>query len=215
MIRSLLIDLPASACWSRLLGANTHSAESTEPAHHIRIDLLELDQQELEFPDEEFDSVTCQLGLSLVPRARQALSEWRRVLKPGGNILSTGFCASALSPLLDFYSEQLFEYGLTAAAGRAIFPWRRFAHPEAVGRLVRSAGFTDVNVTVEQVGRYAPDVSVWWDLMRAAGLLFPLKAVSATEADTFKNQYLREVGFAATSAGVWLDLPIASVVARK
>lgn len=41
----------------------------------------------LEFPDESFDTVVCTFGLCTIPDDRAAISEARRVLRPGGQLL--------------------------------------------------------------------------------------------------------------------------------
>lgn len=42
------------------------------------------DGQALSFPDESFDAVLCNLGLMFFPDPVRGLSEFRRVLRPGG-----------------------------------------------------------------------------------------------------------------------------------
>jgi ubiquinone/menaquinone biosynthesis C-methylase UbiE len=45
------------------------------------------DAQELEFPDESFDTVTCTLGFCTIPDTKRAAAEALRVLRPGGRLL--------------------------------------------------------------------------------------------------------------------------------
>src|SRR6185295_7747714 len=45
-----------------------------------------MDGENLELPDESFDVVTSRLGLIYFPDQQRALSEMRRVLKPGGRV---------------------------------------------------------------------------------------------------------------------------------
>ncbi|MCF4102064.1 methyltransferase domain-containing protein [Gillisia sp. M10.2A] len=49
--------------------------------------LLKGDAQNLPFPDDSFDLVTCQTVLIHVPNPQKAISEMKRVLKPGGILL--------------------------------------------------------------------------------------------------------------------------------
>ena len=51
------------------------------------IDLRVGDAESLDFPDESFDTVVCTYGLCTIPDDRAAISEARRVLRPGGRIL--------------------------------------------------------------------------------------------------------------------------------
>lgn len=48
---------------------------------------IEGDAQTLPFPDASFDVVTCRHAPHHFPRVEQAVSEWARVLKPGGKVL--------------------------------------------------------------------------------------------------------------------------------
>jgi ubiquinone/menaquinone biosynthesis C-methylase UbiE len=50
-------------------------------------ELREGDAQQLDFPDESFDTVVCTLGLCTIPDDRAAVREVRRVLRPGGRFL--------------------------------------------------------------------------------------------------------------------------------
>ncbi len=50
-------------------------------------DLRVGDAQALEFPDDSFDTVVCTLGLCTIPDERAAVSEVKRVLRPGGRFV--------------------------------------------------------------------------------------------------------------------------------
>jgi ubiquinone/menaquinone biosynthesis C-methylase UbiE len=54
------------------------------------------DVQELEFPDESFDTVTCTLGFCTIPDTRSAAAEAFRVLRPGGQLLLLEHVRSAV-----------------------------------------------------------------------------------------------------------------------
>lgn len=52
-----------------------------------KADLHVGDAQQLEFPNERFDTVVCTLGLCTIPDDRAAVREVHRVLRPGGRFL--------------------------------------------------------------------------------------------------------------------------------
>jgi ubiquinone/menaquinone biosynthesis C-methylase UbiE len=52
-----------------------------------KIDLRVGDAQALDFPDASFDTVVCTLALCTIPDDRAAVSEAKRVLRPGGRFL--------------------------------------------------------------------------------------------------------------------------------
>jgi ubiquinone/menaquinone biosynthesis C-methylase UbiE len=53
----------------------------------IAVDLREGDAQDLPFPDESFDTVVCTLSLCNIPDDHKAITEMKRVLRPGGRLL--------------------------------------------------------------------------------------------------------------------------------
>lgn len=50
-----------------------------------------MDGENLDLPDDTFDAVFCRFGLIYMPNVRGALSEWRRVLRPGGRVVVAVF----------------------------------------------------------------------------------------------------------------------------
>lgn len=57
------------------------------------------DAQALAFPDASFDTVVVTLGLCSIPDGRRAVSEVRRVLRPGGRFLLLEHVRSPLPPV--------------------------------------------------------------------------------------------------------------------
>jgi SAM-dependent methyltransferase len=50
-----------------------------------------MDGENLELPDSSFDVVLCRFGLIYMPHRQRALTEWRRVLKPGGRAVVSAY----------------------------------------------------------------------------------------------------------------------------
>jgi SAM-dependent methyltransferase len=57
-----------------------------------------MDGEHLDLPDESFDVVTSRLGLVYFPNQQQALTEMRRVLKPGGRVAAIVYTTPQNNP---------------------------------------------------------------------------------------------------------------------
>jgi len=62
------------------------------------VDLREADAHELPFPDASFDTVVCTYGLCAIPDDSRAVSEMKRVLRPGGLLLLVDHIAGGAWP---------------------------------------------------------------------------------------------------------------------
>jgi ubiquinone/menaquinone biosynthesis C-methylase UbiE len=63
------------------------------------VDLRLGDVQDLDLPDESFDTVVCTLGLCTIPDPRRAVAEARRVLRGGGRLLLLEHVRSPSTPV--------------------------------------------------------------------------------------------------------------------
>lgn len=75
-----------------LSGAILHETERIAQAEGLtNVELLKMDAEHLEFPDQSFDAVTCAFAIFFFPNVDAALREMHRVLKPGGCLAITNF----------------------------------------------------------------------------------------------------------------------------
>jgi ubiquinone/menaquinone biosynthesis C-methylase UbiE len=63
------------------------------------VELREADAHALPFPDGSFDTVVCTFSLCAIPDERRAVSEMRRVLRPGGRLLLADHVAGSPWPV--------------------------------------------------------------------------------------------------------------------
>jgi SAM-dependent methyltransferase len=100
------------------------------------------DALSLPFPDDAFDVVTCQMGLMFMEDRAKALTETRRVLRPGGRLVVT--TPGTIQPLFEVMERAIVDHIGAELGGfvRAVFSMH---DPDAVGALVRDAGFNDFN----------------------------------------------------------------------
>ncbi|MDQ6878706.1 MAG: class I SAM-dependent methyltransferase, partial [Candidatus Dormibacteraeota bacterium] len=63
------------------------------------VELREADAHALPFPDGSFDTVVCTFSLCAIPDERRAVSEMKRVLRPGGRLLLADHVAGSTWPV--------------------------------------------------------------------------------------------------------------------
>jgi len=63
-------------------------AEQLEQEGLGHVSLARMDAENLDFPDESFDVILCALGLMYVPSPVECLKEMKRLLKPGGRVVT-------------------------------------------------------------------------------------------------------------------------------
>ncbi len=117
------------------------------------------DAYELSFADATFDVVHAHQVLQHLTDPTAALTEWRRVLKPGGllGVRDTDFGAMAWGPedpviegWLDLYHRLTQRNGAQADAGRNLAGW------------VRAAGYQDLVVSSSNWTFHTADDRSWW-----------------------------------------------------
>lgn len=114
------------------------------------LDWVEGNAETLPFPDASFDAYTIAFGLRNVTHIDRALSEARRVLKPGGRFLCLEFSkveAPILDKIYDLYSFKVLPtIGGTVAKNREAYQYlaesiRRFPPQRALIEMMTAAGF--------------------------------------------------------------------------
>lgn len=152
------IALALAARGSRVVGLDiTHrmlqrARDKTPPR---AVTFVTGDMMALPFPDASFDLVTTGYGIRNVPRIEQAVTEIRRVLKPGGRFLSLDFNRPANAALRAVYLAYLTIVG--SALGWALHgdpdtyryipeSIRRYPGAAAVAALLAAQGFEDSHV---------------------------------------------------------------------
>ncbi len=113
------------------------------------------DAEKLPVPDGTFDAYTIAFGIRNVTHIDRALSEARRVLKPGGRFLCLEFSrveAPGLDALYDAYSFQVLpQIGRLVADDEAAYRYlaesiRRFPPQAKFAKMIEQAGFARVKV---------------------------------------------------------------------
>ncbi|MFG1424780.1 bifunctional demethylmenaquinone methyltransferase/2-methoxy-6-polyprenyl-1,4-benzoquinol methylase UbiE [Roseixanthobacter glucoisosaccharinicivorans] len=122
-----------------------------------KVEFVDANAESLPFADSSFDAVTIAFGIRNVPRIPLALSEMKRVLKPGGRALVLEFSkvdVPLLDKIYDFYSFRVIpELGRRVAGEAEPYQYlvesiRRFPPPATFAQMMREAGFGRVDFTL-------------------------------------------------------------------
>lgn len=173
------------------------------------------DVHALSFADDTFDVVHAHQVLQHVGDPVQALSEMRRVTKPGGIVAArdadyAGFIWFPLLPELDewlrLYRQAARLNGGEPDAGRHLLQW------------ARAAGFTDVTATASTWCYATPDEREWWGGMWADRILQSALGVQLEREGLATRAQLQQISDAwrawASDGDGWYVVPHGEVLCR-
>lgn len=168
------------------------------------IEFREGDAEKLDFPDGSFDAVLCASSLFFIPDMLAVLKEARRVLARNGCVEFNSFQSTFLQPFRDLWSARLQKHGLKIGS----LPIHRIPDAATCERLLRDAGFTQIEVRIEQLGYYLSTVEERWNDIAAGLEGMPLLKLSAEEREQIKSEHLAELKELVTDKGIWVDVPV-------
>lgn len=118
------------------------------------ISFMQINAEEIPFPDNTFDLVTISFGLRNVTDKFKALQEMNRVIKPGGKVIVMEFSkpvTPGLAPLYDFYSFTALPFmGKVIAKDEESYRYlaesiRMHPDQETMKQMMLDAGFDEVD----------------------------------------------------------------------
>lgn len=199
---------------ARVVGVDFAAAMLTEARRRYpAIEFKQGDAEALPFSDGSFDAVVMSFGLLHLGRPEQALSEARRVLRPGGRVGFTVWAKPEIAVGYDMLLRAVRNHGTLEVPLPPAPPFFRFSEPEECRRALQEAGFTTPEVKqVPQMWRLrSPDAL--FEIMRestvrTAGLL----RAQAPEALNAIRAEVRE-SVEAYRKGDVIELPMPAVLA--
>lgn len=121
---------------------------------------IEADAQELPFEGGTFDIVVSNVGVCHVPDQPRALSEARRVLRPGGRFAMSVWCGPDISPSYELVYRVIKAHGAPGIAPPPGPDFHQFANRRIAEELLSQAGFSAIDMAIVDCG---------WDIDRPEG----------------------------------------------
>ncbi len=174
-------------------------------------DFVEMDMQQLSFPDNEFDVAACAFGIFFVEDMEGQLKHIVSKVKTGGKVAITCFYDNAFLPLIDLFFQRIAQFGIE----KPPLAWKRISTEEKLSALFQSANLTEIRVQRKNLGYHLKDANEWWDLIWYAGFRALVNQLSPQQLEKFKAEHLAEIQKLATTEGIWLDVEVLYAVGMK
>lgn len=168
-----------------------------------------MEAQNLEFPANSFEALTCGFALFFSDMKR-ALAEMHRVLVPGGKLGLSLWGKGAIVPQWPILGETIKEYGLRPVVPNPI-AWR----PGDIEALLTSAGFSDIEIVEERYDLAFREASEVWEFTLSVGPIeVMLEQLSENERQEFIDAFLSRIQELATPEGIPANFRVLYVVAK-
>ena len=174
--------------------------------------VLQMDAEHLIFPAASFDAVLCSFGIFLLDIDR-ALSEFHRVLRPGGCVGLT--CADGLDERWRWYNDLLITYH--DAYGIPLSPRKKGAEwtPADLPAILARHGFGPVQATTEIAEFISTDAQEWWHAKWTHGARYPLERMSPDTLQRFQADVWARLAQVQQTSGFSEQVRMLTVVGRR
>ena len=179
--------------------------KASEEIGHLTLgnaQVLQMDAEDLQFPNESFDCVLCGFSVFFFPQRDRAFSEMYRVLKPHGRMAITTWGKPVVEHVNWFtglVAAYLCTKGRTKPAQKS-HPSRQSVldSPEELKSVMTKAVFADVQISSETAEFVYADDEEWWSSLWSHGMRVGLeeveKATGKTGLEEFKTAVFNELG---------------------
>ncbi len=198
-----LTGIDVSPTMIELAGTDLRAAGVTD------VDLRVMDAEHLAFPDSMFDVLTAAFALFFLPDPTRAAAEFQRVLRPGGVV--------AVSTWGEEDERWGFEDDLLATTGslrhRAL--QQPFDRAEDVTELLRTAGFTDLQVRQDETEIHFASKQQWWDWRWSFSVRGLLEQLAPEALVAYRDACFQDMDALQTAGGYPLRLRALIVTGRR
>lgn len=179
------------------------------------VDYRTLDAERMDLDDDSVHIALCRSGFMLMTDPFAALSETRRVLRPGGALAFSVFGSAGSNPHVSASVKTLVERGHIAppsAGGPGIFS---MADPDRIREVVTAASFPDPEIeAINFLFEYSDHDDLWSSILQLQGhVVVAVNAMDADEREATRSavieafaEYRNEDGSYSVPAMVWVAL---------
>jgi O-methyltransferase/aklanonic acid methyltransferase len=188
------------------------AARAARDAGLANVDLLKMDAERLDFPDQSFDVVVCAFALFLLPDMDAGLRELCRVVKPGGVIgVSTfGTTPPLCAPAFPILMQQFEAYQGSVRMPRPI----AFA-PRELEALLARFGLRSIEAHGETSEVVYASAEEWWAFLLTLGPRPTILGMDEETRTRFKDEYFAKVRPLLRPDGLHLPVAVVYATARR
>ena len=166
------------------------AAESARHAGLSNVNTLVVDAQRLDLETDSFDAAVSRNCLMLIPDYHQALTQIRRVLKPGGRFAAMVFSTPDRCPYISIPHAIVFRVGRLTSPAPERFGEFRLGAPGMLEDAYRTAGFREVSVHTVPIRRRFPSLAEAMQYERGP---LPLRELMVRLSDAEQAQAWAEI----------------------
>jgi ubiquinone/menaquinone biosynthesis C-methylase UbiE len=172
------------------------------------IDLVHMDAEQLDFPDHSFDFVFCGFALFFFPSIAKALSEFKRVLKPGGTLaVSIWGKDSELDALVNKEISTLSNVNSLAVSPL----WSS----HSLQGVLEKAHFKNIQI-IEENKEFSHDTpNEWWDSLWTHGTRAKLEQLSSQQLVDLHEKIITKAKHVDKGNGLAEELQVFYGIAQK
>lgn len=168
------------------------------------VEFLEMDLQNLDFPDGHFDAASCAFGIFFLEDMAASFRHAAGKVKPEGKIAMCGFREGSFAPNADLLYGRLESCGVR----KPELSWMRLGTEEKWRTLFGSAGLESIQIESRDCGYFLESSMDWWELVWNAGFRGHIEQIPENELEKFRHDHLEEIQGLATPQGIKLEVEV-------
>lgn len=172
------------------------------------VELVCMDAEHLNFPDNSFDFVFCGFGLFFLPSIPTALLEFKRVLKPQGKLVVSIWGEN--STLDSLINEEINKICKTKSL-IATPLW----NDRELARFLEDASFEDIQIFKENKTFLHRTAEEWWDSLWSHATRAKLEQFSPDQISDLRKEVLKGAESLDKRGGIDEDLQVFYGIAQK